>query len=80
MLVRNYITYGINISYFYHGKANDINLTELSILDYIDVSGEVKFKMTEPCIHTANSGIEDSRNEEVASVQSFDNHLMQVYN
>ena len=80
MLVRDFITNSISIFYFYHGEANDINLTELSILDYIDVSGEVKVKMTDPCIHTANGGIEDSTNEELAKVQSFDNHELQVYN
>ena len=43
----------------------------------IDVSGEVKVKMADPCIYTANGGIEDSTNEEV-TVQSCDNHV-QVY-
>ena len=33
--------------------------------------------MADPCIYTANGGIEDSTNEEV-TVQSCDNHV-QVY-
>ena len=52
-------------------------LTEQLKSNLIDVTGEIKVKMTDPCIYTTNGGIEDSRNEEV-TVQSCDNHV-QVY-
>ena len=40
----------------------------------MDVSGEIKVKMADPCIYTTNVRIEDSTNEEV-TVQSCDNRV-----